>query len=197
MRSSSGSHSGSGSANGSNDMNMSETYYSRMNTVDTGSATLEAPISHYHHNADLTYDQKRLIQRLLIRLKLKEFTSRFQDVLKIEANYIKVNQNVSRKTYKIVSKDNNLMSWINKILELKERKNGGGDGGDGMDGANSDKGAQANEINKLIDDLGKYFQGYEDIVDINKEIQTKNEFVRFYSGIIDELIISEINSLVQ
>ncbi|OWB83928.1 hypothetical protein B5S33_g2564 [[Candida] boidinii] len=197
MRSSSGSHSGSGSANGSNDMNMSETYYSRMNTVDTGSATLEAPISHYHHNADLTYDQKRLIQRLLIRLKLKEFTSRFQDVLKIEANYIKVNQKVSRKTYKIVSKDNNLMSWINKILELKERKNGGGGSGDGMDGANSDKGAQANEINKLIDDLGKYFQGYEDIVDINKEIQTKNEFVRFYSGIIDELIISEINSLVQ
>ncbi|OWB74787.1 hypothetical protein B5S31_g4610 [[Candida] boidinii] len=188
MRSSSGSH--SSSANGSNDM--SETYYSRVNTADAGSATLEASTSHRHHSAELTYDQKRLIQRLLIRLKLKEFTSRFQDVLKIEANYIKVNQNVSRKTYKIVSKDNNLMSWINKILELKERKNGGG-----MDETNNDKGAQANEINKLIDDLKKYFQGYEDIVDINKEIQIKNEFVRFYSGIIDELIISEINSLVQ
>ncbi|GMF02244.1 unnamed protein product [Ambrosiozyma monospora] len=72
---------------------------------------------HRHSSATpLSYTQKLLIQRLLIKPHIKS--------LRLSTlQYTALNKNISRKLYQVVVQDNDAFHWLNLMEELSEREN--------------------------------------------------------------------------
>lgn len=77
---------------------------------------------HYHHtdsHSDLSYTQKLIIQRLLMKPRLKSIKNTLN--LSFDS-YTKINKTISHKLYNLIQSSTIPINYLNSIIELSERE---------------------------------------------------------------------------